>query len=144
MTKTITITDPMQVEIGDKAYFKGCDFGFTVTGLDADDEDNPIEVYNPLSGLSYWPFSSRFDHATREVDEPEWPDPHDLDLHIYLGADGKQYLYAPSYEDDQIPWKQLPYYIDNDWHSAKGMTEYHPEALPLKELKLVPVKDDNE
>ena len=143
MRKTITIIDPMQVKAGDKAYFKDCDFGFTVTGLDADDEHRPIAVSNPLSGDSYWACSSRFDYATREVDEPEWPEPHDLKFRIYLGADGKQYLYAPSYEDDQIPWKQLPYYIDNDWHSAKGMTEYHPEALPLKELKLVPVNDDD-
>ena len=139
-----TITDPSQVKVGDKAYFKDCDFGFTVTELDADDEYRPIAVYNPLSGDYYWISLPRFDHATREVDEPEWPEPHDLKLHVYLGADGKQYLYAPSYEDDQIPWKQLPYYIDNDWHDAEEMTEYHPEALPLKELKLEPVKDDDD
>ena len=143
MRKTITITDPMQVKIGDKAYFNNCDFGFTVTRVNADEKHSPFSVYNPLSGDYYWILLSQFDHATREVDEPEWPEPHDLELHIYLGADGKQYLYAPSYEDDQIPWMQLPYYMDNDWYDAKEMTAYHPEALPLKELKLVPVNDDD-
>ena len=139
MRKTITITDPMQVRVTDKAYFKDCDFGFTVTRVDADDKHSSFSVYNPLSGADYWILSSRFDHATREVKKQEWPDPHDIKLHIYLGADGKQYLYAPSSEGDQIPWKQLPYYTDVDWYDAEEMTKHHPEALPLKELKLVPV-----
>ena len=136
MTKTITITDPRQVKTRDKAYFKDCDFGFTVTRVDTDDEDRPFAVYDPLSRDYYWIPPSRFDHATREVKEPEWPKPSDLEMHVYLGADGKQYLYAPSYEGDPVSW-----YIDNDWHGAKEMTEYHPEALPLKELKLVPKEE---
>ena len=140
---TITITDPKQVKVRDKAYFKDCDFGFTVTGVDADNEYSPFSVYNPLLGDYYWILLSRFDYATREVEEPEWPNPSDLEMHVYLGADGKQYIYAPSYEGDPVPWMQLPYYRDNDWHDAEEMTEYHPEALPLKELKLVPVKDDD-
>ena len=91
MRKIITITDPRQAKVGDKAYFKDCDFGFTVSGVDADDEYNPIAVYNPLSGSKYWTSLSQFDHATREAEEPEWPDPHDAKLHINLGADGVQY-----------------------------------------------------
>lgn len=30
----LTITDPMQMKAGDKAYFRGCDFGFTVLKVD--------------------------------------------------------------------------------------------------------------
>ena len=81
---------------GDRAGAYGVvtsDFGFYVIDVDTDDKGRPIAVSNPLSGVSYLAFSSRFDHATREVDEPEWP---------------------------------------------------NPEALPLKELKLEPVKDDDD
>ena len=143
MKKTITITDITKVRVGDKAYFKNCDFGFTVRLVDTEDKDSPFAVYNPLSGDYYWVLLSRFDHATREVEEHEWPHPEDLDLHVYLGADGKQYIYAPSYEGDQTPWKRLPYYIDGDWHDAEEMTEYYQEALPLKELKLVPKEEES-
>ena len=34
ITITITITDPMKVRTGDKAFFRGCDFGFTVSRVD--------------------------------------------------------------------------------------------------------------
>ena len=140
MKKTITITDPMQVKAGDKAYFKDCDFGFTVTELVADDEDTPIEVYNPLSGYAFWASSSQFDHATREVEMPEWPDPHDLDLHIYFGADGELYIYKPTDKGDSLPW-----FVEGgfDYHSRENMEAYHRDALPLTEVKLVPVKDDD-
>jgi len=141
MKNTITITDITKVRVGDKAYIKNCDFGFTVTSVDPDDKHCPIAVYNPLSEEYYWIFLPRFDHATREVKEPEWPHPEDLELHIYIGADGKQYLYAPAYEDDHLPWKQLPHYRVHEWHDAEGMAKYYQEALPLKELKLVP-KDE--
>ena len=140
MTKTITITDPMQVEVGDKAYFKDCDFGFTVTELDADDEHRPIAVSNPLSGDSYWACSSRFDHATREVDELEWPAPHDTKLHVYLGADGKRYIYNPIDKGDIMPW-----YIESHFEcrSREEMETDYRDALPLTELKLVPEEKES-
>ena len=141
MRKTITITDPMQVKVGDKAYFKDCDFGFTVTGLDADDEHRPIAVSNPLSGDSYWACSSRFDHATREVEEPEWPAPSDSEMHIYLGADGRRYIYNPFDEYDSLPWVSE---VHCGWHSREHMEAYHRDALPLTEVKLVPAKDDDD
>ena len=142
MRKTITITDPMQVKAGDKAYFKDCDFGFTVTGLDADDEHRPIAVSNPLSGDSYWACSSRFDHATREVEEPEWPAPRDFRLHVYLGADGKRYIYNPSEKkNDFLPWLEEGSF---SFHSRNAMEYYCRDALPLTEVKLVPVNDDDD
>ena len=140
MRKIITITDPMQVKAGDKAYFKGCGFVFDVIDVNADDKDSPIVVYNPLSGFPYPVFSSRFDHATREVEEPKWPDPHDLKLHVYLGADGVRYIYNPDGERDIAPWS-----IEgkSTFHSRESMKADHRDALPLTELKLVPAKDDD-
>ena len=140
MRKTITITDPMQVKIGDKAYFKDCDFGFTVKGLDADDEHSPFAVYNPLLGDYYWILLSRFDYATREVDEPEWPDPHDIRLHVYLGADGKRYVYNQTNKLDALPWF---FEGGSGFCTRDDMEAYHHDALPLIELRLVPVKDDD-
>jgi hypothetical protein len=140
MTKTITITDPMQVKIGDKAYFKDCDFGFTVVDTSASDADQWIAVCNPLSGLSYWASSSHFDHATREVEEPEWPDPHDIKLHVYLGADGRRYIYNPVGEHDPSPWVIEGYLALN---TRETMEDYHRNALPLTELELVPKKRES-
>jgi hypothetical protein len=68
MEKIITITDPMQVRIGDKAYFKDCDFGFTVSLVDKDDKIKPFTVVIPFSESVCWALSSQFDHATREVE----------------------------------------------------------------------------
>ena len=105
MRKTITITDQTQVEVGDKAYFKDCDFGFTVLKVNRIDANYPIKVIDPLIGEPLWARSSRFDHATREVEVPEWPDPHDFKLHVYLGADGRRYIYNPSEKkNDFLPW----------------------------------------
>jgi hypothetical protein len=140
MTKTITITDPRQVKAGDKAYFKDCDFGFTVSGTSASDADQPIAVCNPLSGLSYWASLSQFDHATREVEEPEWPEPHDIKLHIYLGADGRRYIYNPISEYDSSPWACEGNYV---CHSSENMESYCRDALPLTELELVPKKRES-
>ena len=140
MRKIITITDPRQVKIGDKAYFKDCDFGFDVSGISAYDADCPIAVCNPLSGLAYWAFSSQFDHATREVDELEWPDPQDFKLHVYLGADGRRYIYNPVDEADTEPWMPEGHFA---YYSRDSLKAYHRDALPLTELKLVPVTDDD-
>ena len=140
MTKTITITDPMQVEIGDKAYFKDCDFGFAVTEANAHHADDPIAVYNPLSGSSYWASLSQFDHATREVEEPEWPNPHEAKLHVYLGSDGVRYIYNPIDEYDKDPWLIEKRFI---CHTRETMGASRRDALPLTELKLIPVKDDD-
>ena len=140
MRKTITITDPMQVKVGDQAYFKDCDFGFTVTIVDADDKYSPFSVYNPLSGDYYWIILPRFDHATREVEELEWPDPDDLDLHIYFGADGKLYIYNPTDKDDDLPW-----FVKGCFgcYARDEMEADYRDALPLTEVKLVPIKDDD-
>ena len=136
MTKTITITDPMQVEVGDKAYFKDCDFGFTVTELDADDEHRPIAVSNPLSGDSYWACSSRFDHATREVKEPEWPeDPKDDEVHWYKDSTGGIIGYEHKY------WYMSPF--TDDGKSREDAMKWYRDALPLTELKLVPEEDES-
>jgi hypothetical protein len=141
MIKTIAITDPRQVRIGDKAYFKHCDFGFNVVRIRYM-KSTPFAVINPLDGYEQWAESRQFKYATREVDEPEWPDPQDNELHVYLGADGKQYLYMPTYEGDSVPWKQLPYYKGDDWLNAEGMTKCYPSALPLTELKFVPANEE--
>lgn len=143
MKNIITITDITKVRVGDEAYLKNCYFGFTVGIVDTEHKNSPFAVYNPLSEDYCWVPLSRFDHATREVEEHEWPHPEDLELRIYIGADGKQYLYAPEYEDDHLPWKQLPYYRVPEWRDAEEMAEYYPEALPLKELKLVPKDDES-
>lgn len=140
MRKTITITDPMQVEIGDTAYFKDCDFGFTVTSLVEDDERTPFMVMNPVSGWTCLTSSEQFDHATREVEEHEWPDPHDLKLHVYLGADGRRYIYNPINESDTSPWVSEGTFV---WYPSEGMEDDHRDALPLTELKLVPINDDD-
>ena len=141
MKKTITITEPRQVKIGDKAYFKDCDFGFAVIDVNRSDTYLPFEVMTPLSGSGCWVQSSRFDYATREVEVPEWPDPDDLRLHIYIGADGKRYIYNPCSEEDTEPWSVEGYFA---YYSRETMGAYHRDALPLTEFKLVPVKDDDD
>jgi hypothetical protein len=138
MRKTITITNPMQVEAGDKAYFKDCNFGFTVSLVDDDDTIKPFRVVIPFSESGCWVQSSHFDHATREVKEPEWPDPHDAKLHIYLGADGVQYIYCPIDERDPSPWV-IEGHPSCD--SRENMEDDHRDALPLTELKLVPKEE---
>lgn len=137
---TITITDPMQVKVGDKAYFKGCDFGFTVTTTDKEDRYAPFTVVAPFGDVNYWARSLYFDHATREVEEPEWPDPHDLRLHVYLGADGKRYIYNPVGEADPSPWVIEGHFA---CRSRESMEYYHRNALPLTELKLVPKEEES-
>jgi hypothetical protein len=138
--RKITVNDPMLVKVGDKAYFKGCDFGFTVSRTDNEDRYAPFTVVIPFSESVCWALSSQFDHATREVEEPEWPDPHDLYLHIYLGADGTRYIYNPVDKGDALPWLIEGY---SEWYSRKEMEAHYRDALPLTELKLVPVKDDD-
>lgn len=135
-----TITDPMQVEPGDKAYFKDCDFGFTVTAVDMDDKEVPIAVYNPLTGLNFWIFLSQFDHAAREVEGPEWPNPHEAKLRVYLGSDGVRYIYNPVDEHDRDPWLVENHFI---CHTRETMGSYHSDALPLTELELVPKKRES-
>lgn len=138
MIKTITITDPRQVRIGDKAYFKHCDFGFNVIRIRYM-KSTPFAVINPLDGYEQWAESRQFKYATREVDEPEWPDPQDNDMHVYQGADGAKYLYMPTYDCDPAPWHQLP---NGGLLAAKVITECYPSALPLTELKFVPTNEE--
>jgi hypothetical protein len=137
---TMTITDPMRVKAGDKAYFKDCDFGFTVNHTDNVDPDLPFTVVTPFGGVCCWAWSSQFDHATREIEEPEWPDPDDIKLHVYLGADGRRYIYNPVSEADPSPWIIEGYFT---WNARETMEYYHRDALPLTELKLIPAKDDD-
>ena len=141
MRKTITITDPMLVKLGDKAYFKVCGFGFRVLETDMSNPDAPLKVYDPLIGDTCWPHSHQFDHATREVEDPGWPDPHDTRLHVYLGADDVRYIYNPTDKYDPTPW-----FIERQvvCRSRETMEVYHRIALPLTELKLVPAKDDDD
>jgi hypothetical protein len=139
--RKITVNDPMLVKVGDKAYFKGCDFGFTVSRTDNEDRYAPFTVVTPFSEYVCWALSSRFDHATREVEEPEWPDPHDLRLRIYLGADGKRYIYNPT--EKKNVFCQWLAEGSLSFRSRNAMESYYRDALPLTELKLVPVKDDD-
>ena len=134
MKNKIIITNLTQVRVGDKAYFKNCDFGFTVTDVDESDITLTFKVATPLSEDDYWADSDLFDHATREVDEPEWPDQHDIKLHVYLGADGRRYIYNPIDEYDVSPWVSEGRCL---WKSREYMEAYFRDALPLTELELV-------
>ena len=137
MNKTIRIDNLRDVQIGDMLFVEGRSDGFRVACT------QPIGVDSPFGyGIAYIS-KNKFDHAERTIEEPEWPQPSDRELHIYLGADGKKYLYMPSYERDVVPWHQLPYYRINSWHDAEGMTECYPTALPLKELKFVPEEEES-
>ena len=64
---------------------------------------------------------------------------HDARLHIYLGADGVQYIYNPIDEHDPSPWVIEGH---SSCDSRENMEDDHRNALPLTELKLVPAKDD--
>lgn len=135
MKKQIIITDITQVQVGDKAYFKNCDLGFAVIDVIDGDAFFTLRVNTPLSKDGGWADSSLFDHATRKIKEPEWPDPNDLQLHIYLGSDGKKYIYNPSDNHDPIPWL-----VENSFafQSTKQISTNNTNALPLQELECVP------
>ena len=145
MKNKIIITNLTQVRVGDKAYFKNCDFCFTVTDIDENDAIYTLKVDNPTYEGSTWSSSLLFDHATREVEvkEPEWPEPEDLDMHIYLGSDGVKYCYMPISESDILPWSILSS-SDHSlrWWSARDLASARHEALPLTELKLVPKEEE--
>ena len=146
MKNIITITDITKVRVGDKAYFQNCDFGFTVIDIDENDADYTLNVDNPTCEGNTWSSSLLFDHATREVEvkEQEWPEPEDLDLHIYLGSDGVKYVYMPISESDILPWSILSS-SDHSlrWWSTRDLASDRPEALPLTELKLVPKEKES-
>lgn len=65
----------------------------------------------------------------------EWPNPHDLILHIYLGANGVLYLYNPCSERDAVPWAVA---CSDDFFNRRRIAIKFPEALPLIELELIP------
>ena len=140
MTKTITITNPAQVRVGDKAYFQNCDFGFTVLDVDKHDHNFTIKVEIPISEAGFWSDSSLFDYATREVEVPEWPKPHDSHLHIYFGSDGKRYIYNPCSEHDTMPWSVEGTFAS---HTRDDMSSIFPEAIPLIELELIPMESES-
>ena len=135
-----TITDPMQVKPGDKAYFKDCDFGFYVTEVDESDLCMPFTVTTPFCDACHWVQSSHFDHAERTVEGPEWPNTNDTRLHVYLGADGMKYIYNPCIKHDPEPWtvEGSMTYRDRQWMKAKC-----PKALPLTELELIPMERES-
>ena len=136
MTKTITITDPMQVRVGDKAYFKGCDFGFTVVKTDNEDQDMPFMISTPFCYTYFWVRSSYFDHATREVEEPEWPeDPKDDEAHWYKDSDGETIGYEHGY------WYMSPF--TDDGKSREDAMKWYSDSLPLTEMKLVPKEEES-
>ena len=135
MKNKIIITNLTQVQVGDKAYFKHYDYGFTVTDVNESDTTLTLKVNTPLSEDSYWAESSLFDHATREVEEPAWPDPNDLQFHIYLGSDGKKYLYNPTGDHDPIPWLAQNTFA---FRSREQLCAENANALPLQELACVP------
>jgi len=101
MKNIITITDPAQVRVGDKAYFKNCDFGFTVIDVDRSSDTLILKVPDPLFGADTWVHSSLFDHATREVEVKEHglPCPKDGRVHIYRDADDRLFVSQPSLDD---------------------------------------------
>lgn len=137
MKNTIIVTDLTRVRVGDKAYFKDCDFGFTVLDVNKYDKFSALKVNIPMSEDGFCADPSLFVYATRVVEEPEWPDPNDLQLHIYLGSDGKKYLYNPVGNADHMPWA-----VENSsaFQSRDDMTSIFPEALPLIELECIPME----
>ena len=144
MKNIITITDITKVQAGDKAYFQNCDFGFTVTDIDENDAIYTLKVDNPTYEGGTWSSSLLFDHATREVKELEFPHPKDLKLHVYIGADGVNYLYMPDTESDKLPWRPFPSPQDSLlWMSDDDLATYCTNALPLTELNLVPKEEES-
>ena len=143
MRKTIGIDNLRDVHVGDMLFVKGRSDGFRVAGVFTDSLPFPFAVDIPFGyGFAYVNIDE-FDHAERTVEEPEWPQPSDLELHVYLGADGNRYLYMPAYEGDTSPWRLLTYPGNAGWAGAEDMTKCHPAALPLRELKLVPKEEES-
>mgnify|MGYP006991882136 CR=1 FL=1 len=156
MNHTIRIDDIKDVKVGDTAYFKGDPVGYKVLKISVGppdgmllaisldvDELAPVIKYvleDVLIKLTAWVRDSLFDHAERTF---EWPQPSDFELHVYLGADGKKYLYLPTYEYDVTPWHQLPYWGSKGWHDAEDIAMCYPTALPLKELKFVQEEEES-
>ena len=144
------IEDIKDIKEGDLVYFHDDPHGYRL--IDAGCEDC-LRVSLGGSDAPSWlrdifhdvvlVRASFFDHATREVEEPEWPHPSDLELHVYLGADGAKYLYMPNGESDRFPWVRFPTFDNFRWWSADGLTRDHPEVLPLKELKLVQEEEES-
>jgi hypothetical protein len=134
MKKTIRINNLEDVQVGDMLFVKGRSDGFRVA------YGWPVNVANPFGHGFAYVSTDKFDHAERTIEEPEWPYPSDRKLHVYQGADGKKYLYMPTYDCDSTPWRRLP---NDDWRDAEGMTECYPSALPLTELKLVPKEEES-
>ena len=138
MKKTIRIDNLRDVHVGDMLFVKGRSDGFRVACV------RPVNVDNPFGYGFAYVNTDKFDHAERTVEKLEWPHPSDLELHVYLGADGNKYLYMPTYDERDIsPWHLLPYSGNGRWADAEDMTKCHPAALPLKELKLVPKEEES-
>lgn len=135
MTKTITITEANKVKEGDIAYFTSTDITAEVIAVDHEDKIHPFAVLNPFGHGVVWAHADVFDHATREVKEPEWPDPNDFNLHVYLGSDGMRYIYNPVDENDKTAWTSERHFA---YITREIMEAYHRDALPLIELELIP------
>lgn len=134
MKNIITITDITKVQAGDKAYFQNCDFGFTVIDIDENDAIYTLKVDNPTYEGSTWSSSLLFDHATREVEEPEWPeDPKDKEVHWYKDSTGETIGYERQY------WYMRPF--TDDGVIRENAIKWYSDSLPLTEMKLVPKEE---
>lgn len=131
------------IEAGDLVYFRDDPHGYQL--IDADFEDC-LRVSLDGSDAPSWlrgtfpdgviVRASFFDHAERPT--PSWPEPEGSQLRMYLGSDGKRYIYVPIDDRDEAPWL---YVVDKNytwstcaWSSAEDLARKHPEALPLREL----------
>ena len=133
MKQTIIINNLEDLQPGDMLFVKGRRDGFRVAYV------RPVNVDNPFGHGFAYVNTDKFDHAERTTEEPEWPDPHDIKLHDYLGADGKRYIYNPVDKGDSMPWLIEGY---SARHAHAEMEAHHRDALPLTELRLVPKEEE--
>ncbi len=143
MKKTIIINNLEDVLEGDILFVAGRSDGFRVACTRTDSPSCPIVVDNPFDDGIAYVRENRFDHAERTIDEHEWPHPEDLKLHVYIGADGANYLYMPENELDEFPWIRFPSPQDLVlWMSGDDLATYCTNALPLTEVNLVPKEEE--
>jgi len=107
--------------------------GIGIPELAEYEDEKGVELFNSAR------YAASFG-SQRKVDEAEWPDPHDLSLHIYLGSDGKRYLYSPYSEEDPVPW-----FVEcsDNFLDQRRIALKFPEALPLIELELIPKESES-
>ena len=133
MKKTIRIDNLEDVQVGDMLFVKGHSDGYRVACV------QPVNVDNPFCHGFVYVNTDKFDHATRDVKKLKWPDPHDFSSHVYIGSDGKQYIYEPCSKQDSCFKDPEPWYVEiygtYRCYSRKDMEAKYRDALPLTELK---------